>query len=592
MNKMNIKKPWLGQILFSWVALLVAIFYGPELVAAPAMAPGQNPNGSQVVFVDAGIAGYQTLVRALPPEVETVLIQPGDGVPQMVTALHGKKGVRAVHLLSHGLPGALVLGGQRADLADLERRQDLWRQISQALAPGADLLLYGCDLAADAQGQALVSRLAQITGMHVAASTNPTGAVALGGDWFLEFQVGGVKTAALSGLDDYGDLLANSPPVNTVPSSILVLQNVNSPLTGISVFDPDVGSATPIQVDLFVAAGTLSATSGNVTVSGSGTAHLSLRGSQGNINALLASGQVFYNGTTTTLTMTTSDLGCCGGGVMTDTDIVDLVLAAPGSPTLSVNDVTLVEGNAGTTNAVFTVTLNAPSEQLVTVNYATADGTATSGSDYTPTSGQLAFNAGETSKTVAVAVIGDTIEESDETFFLNLSNPTNATLSDAQGQGTIVNDDSPVQIPTLSVDDVTLVEGNAGTTNAVFTVTLSAPSQQPVTVNYATADGTGTSGSDYTPTSGQLAFNAGETSKTVAVAVLGDTIVESDETFFLNLSNPTNATLSDAQGQGTIVNDDSPVPIPTLGGWATGLLMILMVGLALVRLGRARIYLS
>jgi len=222
--------------------------------------------------------------------------------------------------------------------------------------------------------------------------------------------------------------------------------------------------------------------------------------------------------------------------------------------TLSINDVAQDEGNSGTTDFVFTVTLSSSSSQEVRVDYATADGTATAGDDYVATSGTLVFAAGEVSKTITVQVNGDEDVESDETFFVNLSNPVNATISDDQGQGTIQNDDVE---KSLSIDDVAQDEGNSGTTDFVFTVTLSASSSQEVRVDYATADGSATAGDDYVATSGTLVFAAGEVSKTITVQVNGDEDVESDETFFVNLSNPVNATISDDQGQGTIQNDDA-----------------------------------
>ncbi|MBV9924143.1 MAG: DUF4214 domain-containing protein [Acidobacteria bacterium] len=226
------------------------------------------------------------------------------------------------------------------------------------------------------------------------------------------------------------------------------------------------------------------------------------------------------------------------------------------APTISVNDVTLNEGNAGTTNAAFNVTLSAASGQIVRVIVATADGTATAGSDYAavgPTT--LTFDPGVTSQTVNVPVIGDALDEPDETFTLNLSSPTNATIGDGQGLGTITDDDDT---PTLSINDVSVTEGNAGTTAAAFNVALSAPSARAVSVSYATADGTATAGSDYIGTSGTLTFNPGETLKSVTVNVNGDVTNEPNETFFVNLSNATNANISDAQGQGTITNDDGP----------------------------------
>ena len=218
-------------------------------------------------------------------------------------------------------------------------------------------------------------------------------------------------------------------------------------------------------------------------------------------------------------------------------------------PTLSINDVTMSEDGGG---ANFTVSLSSPSSFPVTVNYSTADGTATAGSDYTAASGTLTFPAGETDETISVPIVDDFLYEGVETFSLNLTNPANATISDGQGMGTILDNDPE---PTLSINDMTVSEDVGG---ADFTVTLSNPSSFPVTVNYSTADGTATAGSDYTAASGTLTFPAGETAKTISVPIVDDFLYEGVETFSLNLTNPANATISDGQGMGTILDNDLP----------------------------------
>ena len=123
----------------------------------------------------------------------------------------------------------------------------------------------------------------------------------------------------------------------------------------------------------------------------------------------------------------------------------------------------MTEGNGGTTSAVFTVRLSAASGQVVTVDYATADGTATAPADYTATAGTLSFPAGTTTRTVTVPVIGDLLDEPNETFLVRLSNAVGALLADAQATGTIVDDDPP---PVLSIDDVSVAEGETGTTSS------------------------------------------------------------------------------------------------------------------------------
>lgn len=229
-------------------------------------------------------------------------------------------------------------------------------------------------------------------------------------------------------------------------------------------------------------------------------------------------------------------------------------------PSLSINDVSLNEGNAGTSNATFTVSLSQPAGAGgVSFDIATADGSATAGVDYVASSltGQT-IPAGSSSATFTVLVNGDTLSEPNETFFVNVSNVSGAGVSDAQGQGTIVNDDA---LPSLSIDDVSVNEGNSGTTTATFTVTLSAASGQTVSVNYASADGTATAGSDYVARSGTLTFAPGTTAQGVAITVNGDTAVEPNETFSVALSGVSNASIARATGTGTIINDDAVVTV-------------------------------
>jgi hypothetical protein len=233
-----------------------------------------------------------------------------------------------------------------------------------------------------------------------------------------------------------------------------------------------------------------------------------------------------------------------GLGTITDDD---------GAPSLSINNVSVTEGNAGTVNAGFTVSLSAASAQTITVNFATADNTAAAPADYTATGGTLTFAPGVTSQPITVLVQGDILDEPDETFLVNLSGAVNATIADNQGIGTITNDDGA---PSLSINDVTVTEGNAGTVNAVFTVNLSAASAQTITVNFVTADNTAISPAEYTAASGALTFAPGITSQPITILVQGDILDELDETFFVNLSGAVNATIADNQGIGTITDDD------------------------------------
>ena len=125
-------------------------------------------------------------------------------------------------------------------------------------------------------------------------------------------------------------------------------------------------------------------------------------------------------------------------------------------PELSIDDATVSEGDSGTVTATFTVTLSAPSDQIVAVAFATADDTASSPDDYLPSAGPLVFTPGQTTQSLSVTVNGDTLDEVNETYFVNLSEPVNATIADGQGLGTITDDDGP----SISIADATVTEGN------------------------------------------------------------------------------------------------------------------------------------
>jgi len=225
------------------------------------------------------------------------------------------------------------------------------------------------------------------------------------------------------------------------------------------------------------------------------------------------------------------------------------------APTISIADGGAVEGDAGTTPATFTVTLSNPTTQTVTVDYQTTGGSAASGTDFQPASGTLTFNPLVTSLPINVDVAGDTVDESNETFTVTLSNPNaNGAILDGTATGTITDDDDP---PTISIDDVTQVELDAGNSAFTFNVTLSAASEQTITVDFTTAGVSATSGVDFLPNSGTVTFNPGDLTMPVVVQVVGDVLDEPNETFTVTLSNPNaNGTILDGSGLGTITDDD------------------------------------
>jgi cysteine-rich repeat protein len=223
---------------------------------------------------------------------------------------------------------------------------------------------------------------------------------------------------------------------------------------------------------------------------------------------------------------------------------------------LSIGDASVAEGNSGTKTLTFTVSLSQPPAGPVTYDIATANGTALAGSDYVARSltGET-LAAGVQSKTFAVTLNGDTTVEANETFAVNVTNVAGAGVADASALGSISNDD----LPTLSIADASVSEGNSGTKTLAFTVSLSQASAGPVTYDIATANGTASAGSDYVASSltGQ-AIPAGQLSKSFAVTLNGDTAVENNETFVVNVTNAAGAGIADGQATGTIANDDLP----------------------------------
>jgi hypothetical protein len=233
------------------------------------------------------------------------------------------------------------------------------------------------------------------------------------------------------------------------------------------------------------------------------------------------------------------------------------VPAAASAATITIDDVTPLEGNSGTTTANFVVHISSAQATDVTVDYSTQNGSATAPADYTAAAGTATIPAGATTTVVPVSIVGDTLSEGNETFNVNLSNASGGhTIADAQATGTIIDDDP---LPSLRVNDVSVAEGNTGTRNATFTVTQSAVAGRDVTVHYATSDNSARAPGDYTPVSGTLTIPAGATSRTVTVPVRGDTIDENTETYNLNLSSASGASIADSRGVGTI-RDDDPAP--------------------------------
>ena len=300
-------------------------------------------------------------------------------------------------------------------------------------------------------------------------------------------------------------------------------------------------SALPVTVSYATSDGT--ATAGEDYTATDGSLKFTPGDIEGTISVLLQEDTLHEGDETFALTLSNPEnaglASAAATGTIADNDAM---------PELTVDDARAAED---ADVMVFTVSLNAPSALQVTVDYASSDGSATAGEDYNAAEGSLSFMPGDVERTISVMLTEDTMYEGDETFALTLDNPENAGLASAAATGTIADNDA---MPELTVSDTRASEDAVV---LVFSVKLNAPSALPVTVSYATSDGTATAGEDYTATDGSLKFTPGDIEGTISVLLQEDTLHEGDETFALTLSNPENAGLASAAATGTIADNDA-----------------------------------
>jgi hypothetical protein len=241
------------------------------------------------------------------------------------------------------------------------------------------------------------------------------------------------------------------------------------------------------------------------------------------------------------------------------TEVATFSTLAATLPVLSINDVSTIEGNTGLKAYDFAVSLSAASSGTVLVSYTIQSGTAASGEDYTAASGLLTFAPGQTAKTIQVLVFGDTAKESDETFSVVLSSPSNATITKATGVGVILDDDGGTNSPGVSINDASVTEGHSGPSLLSFSIELTKASANSITINYATSNGTATAGVDYMAGSGSFSIPAGTTTKKLTIPIQGDQVAEPEETVLVTISTTEAlAIILKPVATGTIVNDDPP----------------------------------
>ena len=313
-------------------------------------------------------------------------------------------------------------------------------------------------------------------------------------------------------------------------------------------------------VTLTVAAAGATAAAGDFTLSSAKTLTIAAEAttSTGTVTVTVTANDDTTDEADETVTVTATVSGT--SGVANPTSVTLTIADNDPEPSLSINSPSVTEGDSGSKNLTFTVTLSAASGRRVTVDYGDAGGgTAVPGTDYTAiTDGTLTFEPGDTEETFDVSVTGDTDGERNETVRVTLSNATNATIGTATGTGTITDDDAP---HSLSIDSPTVEERNSGSRMLTFTIKLSRVHEEEVWLYLRNAGtGTATPGTDYTAFPAQwVFFEPGETTKKLSVSVAGDRVKESDETVVAELLFvwQGTATISTRYGTGTITDDDT-----------------------------------
>lgn len=244
-----------------------------------------------------------------------------------------------------------------------------------------------------------------------------------------------------------------------------------------------------------------------------------------------------------------------GVGTIVDNDLAPTTLA------LAAINTSVVEGDSGTSTLVTSVMLTELASDDINFDYQTVDGTAIAGEDYVAAAGTATIAAGQLSTPIELTINGDTSEEPDESFVLQISSPSQPIdVVMSQGLVTITDDDSdpddPPEVIALAIADAEVLEGDTGSVSMDFMVSLNAASDAPVSIDFVTAEASALEGIDYQAASGSVTFAAGETEKTISVSVIGDTFSEDDEAFRVNLNNVSGAVFDRSSAIGTILTDE------------------------------------
>ncbi|MGG6296604.1 DUF4347 domain-containing protein [Leptolyngbya sp. AN02str] len=519
----------------------------PELAGKCSLSP--SGNASSLLFIDSQVEDYQSLIASMTAGTQVFVLTPEtNAIAQITQVLQGQSGISSLHIVSHGADGSLQLGDDWLTGTTLATHASQLQQWSRALTEQADILMYGCNVAATPQGASFVSRLSQFTGADVAASTDLTGPTALGHNWALEFTTGSIESVSPF---SPGAIAAYRYTLNATVG-VAALDSLAAEATGKSgVFR--INRATDDVSQALTVNYTLGGTATNGTDYGSlaGSAVIAANKSFVDVMVKPKLDSVVEGNETVVMTLANGSYTIAPKHTTATVTMVDAPVVH-----LTVPDAVANEHIAN--SAKFCIHRTGGNlTQALTVKYTIA-GTASNGTDYTALSGIATIAAGQTFTDVIINPINDGLSELGETIRITLTAGSYAIKDTAKiANLTIAGNDPTISLTAMSS---TVVEGNTGTKALTYKVSLSHASDQAVTVNYATLDGTAKVGDgDYSkvaPT--KLLFTPGMTQRTVSVLAKGDRKFESNETFYVQLASPVNGSLNPNAKKvaGRILNDD------------------------------------
>ncbi len=442
-------------------------------------------NGQNLLFVDSSITDIERLTQNLDNVTIVVLDANIDGIAQISNVLDRSSNVASIHVMSHGSSGNLLLGNSQLNLGNLQNYSSDLQQWRNALTEDADILFYGCNVGAGADGLAFVQQLSQITGADIAASNNLTGNAALGGDWELEVKTGTIETPTQA-IADYTGTLATYTyngkqyQLTSTAKSWEQAQAEAKSLGGNLVTINDAAEENwlkktfginPLWIGL-----TDKATEGNFQwANGETTTYRNWTSGEPNnytFGGAVAGGED-YAVMNWSNQKQWNDLPDSYGGTFRGIIEIGTGGGKPGTLGLETSTYQIDEKSK---TAKVTVLRKDGSDGTVSIDYRTVDASAKAGSDYTAVSGRLTFASGETSKSIIIPILNDALSEGSETFNLTIDNPIgNATLlAPRTATVTILDDESPTPLFAFSdfsrVDSLTL-NGSASQTGTSLQLT-------------------------------------------------------------------------------------------------------------------------